>query len=569
MTTSGSTSFLLKRSRLLLWSAVGVTALGCGFAATAPGDGSNPVTGGGAGGGGSMMNNNAGSGGQPPVNPAGGSGPIMPNAGAGGVVTPGGGAGGGGPVNPGGADAGGAGGSAPVMGVTFKNYEVTGSWPELKAVHPTTGAELPSAPGALTYTKITVHDRHLAESCSIADYNNDGIPDVSSGRRWFEGPAFTTPHIFRGGHDDLPREGAGEELVTGVSDDWADYPWDVNGDGYADIINIASSDANTPVSPQPQPQTNATAVWYENPGANLAGDPMWIAHTMHADVRHEQHGMLDADGDGKPEIYGACKGCDPQNRKGYYAANWADPNGTWTFHAVSAEVEFPFGGTGWMHGLGAGDVNGDGKPDLLDRNGVWLQQPDGSFNANICPGAGCGWINTLLYDENPAPEKGGSHMFAYDVDGDGDNDIFSSEAAHGYGLAWWEQTADLGLTRHYMMQGPEQMAMYGVAFSQSHAAQAIDMDGDGIRDIVTGKMRFAHPDGYGDPDLRGAPVLYVFRTVRDTPGTSGAAHFEPVLVDSEVGVGRQLAVGQINAHEDGIMDICIGSKVGLYVFLGQ
>jgi hypothetical protein len=42
---------------------------------------------------------------------------------------------------------------------------------------------------------------------------------------------------------------------------------------------------------------------------------------------------------------------------------------------------------------------------------------------------------------------------------------------------------------------------------------------------------------------------------------------EPHLVDMEVGVGRKLSVGHVN--KDGIMDICIASKIGLYVFLGQ
>jgi hypothetical protein len=39
------------------------------------------------------------------------------------------------------------------------------------------------------------------------------------------------------------------------------------------------------------------------------------------------------------------------------------------------------------------------------------------------------------------------------------------------------------------------------------------------------------------------------------------------LVDNVAGVGRQIAVGHVNT--DGIMDICIASKLGLFVFLGQ
>jgi hypothetical protein len=93
------------------------------------------------------------------------------------------------------------------------------------------------------------------------------------------------------------------------------------------------------------------------------------------------------------------------------------------------------------------------------------------------------------------------------------------------------------------------------------------MDGDGVPDIITGKERFAHPMGQGDADQLGIPYVYVFKTVRDMPGVSGAAHFEPHLVDNVAGVGMQLAVGHANI--DGIMDVCVATKLGLCVFLGR
>jgi hypothetical protein len=67
-------------------------------------------------------------------------------------------------------------------------------------------------------------------------------------------------------------------------------------------------------------------------------------------------------------------------------------------------------------------------------------------------------------------------------------------------------------------------------------------------------------------------VVYVFKTVRGKPSAAGSVTFEPHLVDMspvgmKSGVGRQLAVGHVNT--DGIMDVCIASKLGLYVFLGK
>jgi len=413
----------------------------------------------------------------------------------------------------------------------------------------------------------------LAESCAIADYNKDGAPDVSSGRRWYEGPNFTVEHIFRGGHDDLPRLGTdGAEIDTGVSDDWADAPWDVNGDGYADIINIANCDvaADKNPNPQPLPQAPGTAFWYENPQVHT-GDPMWTAHSLHGDVRHEQKGLVDVNGDGKPELFGACKGCTPNNTKGYYQlTDWGTPTNGWDYQPVVLGVDFPFGGTGWMHGLGFGDVDGDTKPDLITRNGVFVQPADVTGT----------WAHTdvQLWDGAQGGERGGAHMYSADFDGDGDMDIFSARGAHHWGLSWYEQTTAMTFVEHSFMGDPQAAANPdndGILFSEPHAAQVADMDGDGVMDVITGKMRFAHPIPYNDPDPLGTCAeggdgcnyLVVFKGIRDTPGTSGAFHFDLRLVDQESGVGRTLSVG--HANEDAIPDICIASKIGLYVYLGQ
>ena len=476
------------------------------------------------------------------------------------------------------------GGTGPVVGGT--NLEYTGTWPSAPIKYKT-------MPGTLKYTKKVIHTQFLAESCAIGDYNNDGMGDVSSGRLWYQGPDFTVSHKFRDGHGALPRNGTPRiEINTGVSDDWADYPFDVNKDGNVDIINIAQCDVPETTDTNPKfgtVQPHASAYWYQNPGpAGQAGDPNWTPHLIHADVRLEQHGFLDINGDGFPEIFGACSKCTPNETKGYYQGDPANPNNPWLYHAVTVHYVFPFMGLGWMHGMGGGDVNGDGKSDILERDGAWLQQADGSFNQTLCTGkntpAGCGFVRQDLYDGVVgAGQKGASHMYAVDMDMDGIADIVAADWAHGEGLFWYKQDAAGKFTKYKFMGNAGDKAAYGAYFTEPHALQVVDMDGDGRPDVVTGKMRFAHPLEENDPDPHGVPYIYVFKNVAaKDPNSMAPITLQPIRVDgvdaysaaaaegtpeAGMGVGRQLAVGHVNA--DGIMDICVGTKVGLAVFLGQ
>jgi hypothetical protein len=502
---------------------------------------------------------------------------------------------------------------------TSANYEVNGMWPSLKAG--TAANPIKQAPGALTYRMVQVQSDFLAESCSIADYNHDGIPDLSSGRRWYEGPDFTKVHIFRGGHDALPRRGTGggalssptQEFSNGASDDWADYPVDVDGDGWTDIINISNPEFDTVVSPAPKPQPSSSGYWYKNPGnpAN-ATDDVWAASLISSDLNMEEHGIGDLDGDGKPEILGACKSC-AGGTKGYYEADWSHPTAPWTFHQVTRAYEFPFGGTGKLNGIGMGDVNGDGKPDLLERSGVWLQPATlPASTTTVGWGQATSWVPTGFSTTprvgDSTTDQGGAQMFAVDVDGDGLTDVISADWAYGWGLSWYQQLPPgvgscLGATVTAISASPScfvkhqithtnslaDLGLYKVAFSEIHAMQVVDMDGDGLPDIVAGKDWLACPYSCNDPDGLGTPVLYVFKLVRDAnPAQAGKAHFEPHLVNAAMpvlgplapgafpavwmggsGVGRQIAVGQINPQTDGIMDLCIASKLGLFVYFGQ
>jgi hypothetical protein len=517
----------------------------------------------------------------------------------------------------------GTGGATPTGGTTgaagagmtttsgWKNYEVTASFPKLPVA-------IAQKPGQLKYTKVVIQNQFLAESCSIADYNGDGVPDVSAGRIWYEGPNFKTQHPFRDGHGPLPTTGAAAELNTGVSDDWADYPFDMDGDGDTDIINIAQCDvpeansptlASNPGTPNKigTVQVHSSAVWYENPGK--AGNvetitTNWKSHLMHSDVRMEQHEMVDMNGDGYPEILGACRDCGMGDTKGYYQGDPTKPTNLWTYHQVTGHFTFPFGNLGWMHGIGGGDLNGDGLPDWTDRTGAYLQQPGGTWNLTPCTGkntpAGCGWIeqkSTMLpvgFSQiglnDTVGNVGPSHMWMVDMDMDGCTDVVAADWAHGsQGLWWYQQGKDASgcnwsFTRWQFMgdsekDNPADVTKWGAGFTEPHAFNVYDMDGDGRPDVIGGKMRFAHPYDQNDPDPDGTPYLYVFQNIAaKDPNSGGPITLKPILVDGDptakegttdagMGVGRQFAVGHVNT--DGIMDICVSTKLGLAVFLGQ
>lgn len=303
------------------------------------------------------------------------------------------------------------------------------------------------------------------------------------------------------------------------------FAHDFNGDGWTDILVFGFP--------------GKEAAWYENP-KNQPGH--WRRHVIFNGLDNESPGFGDVTGDGKPEIVCCSQGC-----IGYAEADWSRPEQPWTFRAVSPKGNYQR----FTHGLGFGDVNGDGRVDLLEKDG-WWEQPESLAGAPL-------WKKHEFKFGD-----GGAQMFAYDVNGDGLNDVITSLEAHGYGLAWFEQTrrdGQITFRQHLIMGREPTQNRYGVKFSQPHALDLADMDGDGLKDIIVGKRFWAHgPDG--DPEPNAPAVLYWFQ-LRRLPG--GGVDFVPWLVDDDSGVGTQVMVGQGN--RDKLSDIVVGNKKGAFVFL--
>jgi hypothetical protein len=509
---------------------------------------------------------------------------------------------------------------------------------------------------AITWKKTVLDKVFRSEGVAVADVNKDGKPDVLAGDVWYEAPDWKMHAIRKDRRD--PKSDPRPWDPLGYSESFACFADDFNADGWPDLIVI--------------PFPGKECFWYENP-KNKPG--LWPEHLLTTSACNETPLYADLFATRKRVLV---MGWQPKGQENLGEMCWfepgEDPTKPWRRHSISGPSEKgkPWPGTHrFAHGLGVGDVNGDVSDDVICTGGWWEQpaklskEPWKFHPANL--GDAC------------------ADMYAFDLDGDGTNDVISS-SAHQLGL-WWHRhqagkgespsfvrrdlfpapplkpavpaeaklskeeqdllnilqkaraergqapllvnaaltrmartqaereaqrrkivkaldprnfgyqgTSVLGLSgeevgltqavrasfsnpanRRIQAEGIEIGIGYAVTdgqkyvsvvtgkspefylFSQSHALNLVDINGDGLKDLVTGRRKWAHGPK-GDVLPGGPPVIYWFEARR---GKDGVITFVPHLIDDDSGIGTQFAVADING--DGLLDVIVANKHGVFV----
>jgi hypothetical protein len=392
---------------------------------------------------------------------------------------------------------------------------------------------------AQSFSKKHIIDDFWAEGAAVADFNKDGNNDIAYGPWWFEGPDFKVSHniypatatwaLAQQGADpkQMPGFKGAKSPDNGYSDNFIDYTDDFNHDGWIDLLVLGFP--------------GKEAFWFQNPGS-ATGE--WTKHLALESVDNESPGYLTVTKDGKKGIV-----CSSGGFLGYAFPDASNSEKPWVWHPVSPKGNWQK----FTHGLGMGDINGDGRPDLLEAKG-WWEQP-----ASLENDPQWTFHETLF-------AAGGAQMLVTDVNGDGKADVITSIQAHGYGVAWLEQTEDaggIGWRRHWIVGAKPEDTPHQTVFTQPHALALGDINGDGLPDLVTGKRFWAHGPKGGDPGSNDPAVLYWFELSR----REGGAQFIPHLIDSDSGVGTQVTVSPLKAG--GKAGIIVGNKKGAFVFEQQ
>ncbi|MBS0210557.1 MAG: alpha/beta fold hydrolase [Planctomycetes bacterium] len=345
-----------------------------------------------------------------------------------------------------------------------------------------------------------VVDRQSTYSAgAVFDVNRDGKLDLVTGGRWYEAPSWQ------------PRELRQVEFINGRFDDYTCAPFDVNGDGWTDFL-IAN-------------YRSRKLGWVENPGK---ADGPWPEHVVERPGPMETARLVDVDGDGRLDLF-------PNGRD--FAAWWNIMPGGADRKAEFARYDLPTELV--SHGNGAGDINRDGRQDLIGAEG-WLEAPEDRRHGR--------WTWHPEFNLGPGASV---PIVCADFDADGDLDLAWGRG-HGIGLWWLEQTT----VNNHRQWTPHAI---DTSWSQPHTVEIADLDGDGKPELVTGKRYLGHDGndlGEWDP-----LVIYYYQFL---PQTRTWERFRIANVDSTAGFDVDPKL--IDIDGDGDIDLFTSGRSGAYWF---
>lgn len=353
------------------------------------------------------------------------------------------------------------------------------------------------------------------------DINGDGANDIICGAFWYSGPKFQERHQFR----DV-------EVIRGRFDDYSNLTQDTDADGDLDIVSVN--------------YRSKSLYWCENPGANaVAQEPeiRWKKHVIDTPGSSETGRLIDVDGDGQKDILPS-----GTSFAAWYRKLSTKPGDTPKWQRVDLPAEMI------GHGIGAGDINGDGRVDIVSPNG-WATPAGDDVQGR--------WV---WQGDFKLARDCGLPIEVRDVDQDGDADLIWSRG-HNYGIYWTEQVAAVGIQAP--MQGSEHWDVVGPLLSTSgwathaidtswscaHTLMFADLNADGRQELVAAK-RFQGHDGR-DPG-ENAPLRiasYDFQRESRSWKSSVLSH------EGDVGVDLDSVCCDLDG--DGDVDILAPTRGGL------
>jgi len=382
-------------------------------------------------------------------------------------------------------------------GETYRGQVVEFRTVKIKDLKP----QYQAAPSTLQF-KIHQLDGGLSEGCSVTDVNRDGKLDITCGSYWYEAPAWTQ-HKLR------------EVAIEGeYASNYGEYAMDVNRDGWPDIV---SGGWFTPIMS-----------WFEHPGGDHL-DQLWKQHVIADDLGSTEGILLrDVDYDGRPDIL--VNRYDDTQPVAYFAYVGLEKSESGFERRI-------LGAEGRGHGAGIGDINGDGRDDVLTPGG-WYEAPQRPATQ--------AWT---FHGNFKAPHSG-IPLLVEDFNNDGLADIVWGHA-HDFGLFWLEQTRDSAGRQAWIEHTIDS------TFSQVHCPILVDLDGDGTQDIIAGKRYRGHNGA--DPGAMEPLCIFWYKVVK---GADPQFIKHIVTYDDNVGVGMNTQV--VDVDNDGDLDLVAPGKTGIH-----